>query len=120
MAEILLNWVDKVPSSDPIYNQNYKQGDVIAICPDGWVWSNAEQINPNWRIVKLPNVTVAAIQNLTYPVIDAVTGIPTKKRGSYINATLIPTSVANQINKNQVLTSNISQATLLSWIANHT
>ena len=117
MAEILLQWVDKVPSSDPLYGKNYKQGDVIALCPDGWAWSSLEQTNPNWRIVKLPNVTVAQIQNLIAVEFDPITEDIVNKRTSYINGTAIPKNVYNQIDKNQVLTSQIDYTTILGWIA---
>jgi hypothetical protein len=57
-----------------------KQGDVVAVCPDGWEWSTAElgvpvEGNPNgnhnfFRIVKLPNVTVAQASTLLPPEQD--------------------------------------------------
>jgi hypothetical protein len=33
-------------------------GDVVVVCPDGWGWSHAERNNPEWRIVKVPGMSV--------------------------------------------------------------
>lgn len=57
-----------------------KQGDVVAVQPDGWPWGACElgqvvQGNPNgnhpfFRIIKLPNVTVAQASNMLTPEQD--------------------------------------------------
>lgn len=58
-----------------------KQGDVIALKPDGWGWSAAElgqTDHPNFpkhnffRVVKLPNVTVAQASRMLAPEVDQV------------------------------------------------
>lgn len=49
--EFLIRVVDKGPGKD-----QSKRGDVIAACPDGHPWSNAERTNPEWRIVRAPVV----------------------------------------------------------------
>lgn len=57
-----------------------KQGDVIDVHPDGWIWGVCElgqivQGNPNgnhpfFRIIKLPNVTVNQASNMLAPELD--------------------------------------------------
>lgn len=60
MAELLVRVVDKRNLNDPYKDaQLTKRGDVIVVCPDGWAWSVKEQTNPEWRIVKLPQMTVS-------------------------------------------------------------
>lgn len=44
--EALIRLVDKGPAEDCS-----KRGDVIAVQPDGWAWSNEELTNPDWIIV---------------------------------------------------------------------
>lgn len=44
--ELLVRIVDKGP-----HDNQSKAGDVIAICPDGWEWSQAERTNPDWIII---------------------------------------------------------------------
>lgn len=49
----------------------YKRGDVIEVLPDGWQFSPAELSNPEWRILSLPNVTVAQASHLMSGEVDA-------------------------------------------------
>jgi hypothetical protein len=58
MAELLVWLVDKTNPDDFYLNaRQYKRGDVIAVCPDGWPWGREELNNPHWRIVKVPDMT---------------------------------------------------------------
>ena len=67
MAEVLVRVVDKV-SSDPYLDaQCTKRGDVIHVAPDGWSWGTKEIQNPDWRIVKLPNVSESDLAALLIP-----------------------------------------------------
>lgn len=52
MAELLVRVIDKI--NDDFYKncQCTKRGDVIAVKPDGWLWSSEELRNPDWRIIK--------------------------------------------------------------------
>ena len=54
MAEFLIRVHDKV-NPDSIYRdvRCLKRGDVVSVCPDGWVWSTRELTFPFWRIVKV-------------------------------------------------------------------
>ncbi len=58
MCEMLVRVVDKVNDDPYLDVQCTKRGDVIAIQPDGWVWGREELRNPDWRIVKVPGVSV--------------------------------------------------------------
>ncbi len=57
MAELLVRVVDKAPPSTS------RRGDVIAVQPDGWPWGRMEMANPDWRLVKLPHVSVEDARN---------------------------------------------------------
>lgn len=59
MCELLVRVSDKVNEDFYRNCQCTKRGDIISLCPDGWNWSTSEKTVPFWRIVKLPNVTVA-------------------------------------------------------------
>lgn len=61
MAEILLRVTDKTHQTEP--NRVTKRGDIIVVQADGWPWSRAEQTLSFWRIIKLPNITVAQAKN---------------------------------------------------------
>lgn len=68
MAELLIRVVDKPAHPDPYVDiQQSKRGDVIAVVPDGWAWSERERTNPEWRIVRVPGLTVAAAEELMTP-----------------------------------------------------
>ena len=49
--ELLLRIVDSGPDIE-----HTKCGDVIVVQPDGWTWSPRELENPDWRIVKIPDL----------------------------------------------------------------
>jgi len=109
MAEILIKWEDSGAAF------NYRKGDVIAICPNGWQWSNAEMTNPAWRIIKLPNIGMSIIEYLTSPDFN-LDGTVKNKRGNLLDTTKLPGAVRNQINNNQVVTFNITGPEVLAWI----
>jgi len=53
MAEFLIRVQDKVNPDSPYKDVKcMKRGDVISVCPDGWVWSVLELTVPHLRIVK--------------------------------------------------------------------
>jgi hypothetical protein len=59
MAELLVRVVDKVnKASARLDAQCTKRGDVIAVQPDGWTWGKQELVNPEWRILCVPGLTV--------------------------------------------------------------
>lgn len=68
MSELLVRIVDKVNDADPYLNAKCtKRGDVIVVVEDGWAWGGKEKANPEWRIVKLPKVTVSEAQAFLSP-----------------------------------------------------
>src|SRR5512140_1787643 len=65
MAEILIRIVDKTIPADSYRDQRFfKAGDVIHVAEDGWPWGNEELTNPDWRIVKLPGVSVDLLTDM--------------------------------------------------------
>lgn len=65
MAEFLIRIRDKPKDPDPYVDiKRSKRGDVICACPDGWVWSQNELTNPDWRIIKVPGLADAVSQQL--------------------------------------------------------
>lgn len=50
--ELLIRITDKHPVVAAQYEFASQRGDVIAACPDGWAWSDAERDNSEWIIVK--------------------------------------------------------------------
>lgn len=70
MCELLIRVTDKINSDTKANYQATKRGDVIVVVEDGWKWSEKEQKNPDWRIVKLPGVPVEALEYLTHSELD--------------------------------------------------
>lgn len=68
MAEMLVRTVDKVNAQDVYLDcKCTKRGMVIAICPDGWQWSQAEKTAPYWTIIKVPGVSVDDLSGYLAP-----------------------------------------------------
>lgn len=64
MAELLLRIVDKIGSTPAKDILSSKAGDVVVVCPDGWEWSQMELSSPAWKIIKMPGVDPAALNDL--------------------------------------------------------
>jgi len=78
MCEILVLALDKV-SDDPYLDaKQYKRGDVVAIRPDGWLWGKQELVNPLFRIIKVPRVTVSQASAFLGPELDTDPTNPSK------------------------------------------
>jgi hypothetical protein len=104
MCEILLCVKDMGRSGNlAIDCKAPQQGDIIDVHPDGWAWGRCElgQIvegNPNgnhnfFRVIKLPNVTVAQASTMLVPELDIDPLNPSpylQYRGFYLNKALIP------------------------------
>ena len=68
MAELLVRMVDKVNPNDYDLNLKcFKRGDVIDVHEDGWPWSAAEVLNPEWKIMYFPNGTMSAAESYLVP-----------------------------------------------------
>lgn len=63
MAEILLRVKDQI--NEDIYKtaRSTQRGDVISVQVDGWQWGTQEKIDPQYRILKLPNLSVIEGEN---------------------------------------------------------
>lgn len=93
MCEILVRVVDKT-NPDPYLDVGCtKRGDVIAVVEDGWGWGAEELRNPEWRIVKLPNVPAAMAQNFLAGEVDTDPARPSRmlrKRAIHLDLASFP------------------------------
>ena len=68
MCELLVRVVDKSNPDDPYLDARCtRRGDVITVQPDGWPWGVQEQLSPDWRIVRVPGVSVGDAASLLAP-----------------------------------------------------
>lgn len=70
MAEILIRVRDKVNTDPYLDSRCLKRGDVVCVVADGWAWGPEELTAPYWRIVKLPRVSVNAVESLLAREVD--------------------------------------------------
>lgn len=59
--ELLIRTIDKHVVVNTLHETSSQRGDVIAACPDGWVWSAAEEENPDWIIIGADITEVEAL-----------------------------------------------------------
>lgn len=78
MAELLVRVVDKVNPDFYANTKCLKRGDVIAVCEDGWGWGVEELANPDWRILKIPDMTVAEASVFLAPERNRDPGQPSR------------------------------------------
>lgn len=119
MAEILLCVKDKPPLAQRVTSEDWaqpQQGDVIVVLPNGWGWSVFELGSGSWRnrnngdavedisthpqgnhnffrVIKLPNVSVAAASTLLAPELplDPLNPSPfLQYRGFFLDKSKIP------------------------------
>ncbi len=116
MCEILLCTRDMGGHQAP------KQGDVIEVKPDGWGWGQCELgisvpgnphgNHPFFRVIKLPNVTVAQASNMLAPEVDVDPQNPSpylQYRARFLDRTKIPngafkTHVLDDLRAQQTIT----------------
>lgn len=68
MADLLIRIRDKESSGDAETDAlQFKRGDVIAVMPTPHPWSERERTNPDWRILRLPNIDAADLSALLRP-----------------------------------------------------
>ncbi len=68
MCEFLYRVSDKVNAADPYADARCtKAGDVITVAPDRWVWGVQEQLDPQYRILKVPGVATDDVASLLEP-----------------------------------------------------
>jgi hypothetical protein len=78
MSEVLVRVRNKVQADPYLSCKLHERGDVIVVCADGWAWSAAELTNPDWRIIKLPNVTVSQVDGFLGPEFDTDPAHPSR------------------------------------------
>jgi hypothetical protein len=72
LADLLIRIRDKETSGDAETDAlQFKAGDVVAVCDTPWPWSTTELTNPDWRILRLPLVTVQEVNDLLIPQLGA-------------------------------------------------
>jgi hypothetical protein len=64
--ELLVRIVDK-PKSGDVYLDAARTvaGDVIAFAPDGHIWGTEEVRNPDWRIIRVPGMSLTEAKAMT-------------------------------------------------------
>lgn len=79
--------VDKVNGDDPAKDARcLKRGDVVVVCRDGHPWSQLELDNPEWRIVKVPGMSLEEGELLTArPFVLPGLGDTTKRRAQSLD-----------------------------------
>ena len=70
MAELLIMNRHQQPDTHKDHQLAYRAGDVVAVCPDGWHWTEEERNHPRWTIVKIPGVDPKAFGHTTIPMND--------------------------------------------------
>jgi hypothetical protein len=88
--EILVRVVDKGPT-----RQHSQAGDVIAVCPDGWGWTQVELTNDDWRIVRVPILQTTADALLAGLPADSV--LPFIRRINKIDIPNIPQAIKDRL-----------------------
>jgi hypothetical protein len=70
---------------------------VIVVQPDGWVWGREEYSNPDWRIVKVPGITVSQASAFLGPEFDIDPYNPSRvlqRRAFKLDIANLPAAVA--------------------------
>ena len=79
MCELLIRVIDKINTKDPYLDARCtKRGDVICVQENGWNWGTEELINTDWRIVKIPSVSVDQASVFLSPEIEVDIHNPSK------------------------------------------
>lgn len=126
MAELLVRVQDKVNADLDLDLQCTKRGDVIAACPDGWPWSEAERTAPYWRIFKIPALPLDEALTLTTPELPADPLNPgrLRKRAQYLDvdailASALPQAIKDYLNDDtraqQTFTVTAPLSTVRAW-----
>ena len=70
-VDILFRNRDKVnPNDETLDVKCLKRGDIVVVVPDNHNWGKQELINPDWRIIKAPNLSEADTADFTDPEDD--------------------------------------------------
>ncbi len=109
MAEVLVRTVGKDQPDLTIASLASKAGDVIAVCPDGWGWTERELTNNDWRIISV-NILQTTIDSLLSRV--PVVGQPPRRRDWKIDFSLLPNpALFTGVRTQQIITLTRQQVT---------
>lgn len=125
MCEALIFVGDRV-SDDPYKDcKLFKKGDILAVQVDGWQWGKEELAHADFRILKLPNVTLAAAQAFIAGETNSDPGNPSRMlkprklcfdRQNVNLPAAIRSWFQDDTRSVQAFTSNITGAQLLNFI----
>lgn len=65
-------------------------GDVLVIFSDNHEFGGMELSNPAWRVIKVPEVDITILANLTSPGVATIPHGPTTFRLFFLNPTMLP------------------------------
>lgn len=126
VADLLIRVVDRHPAAVPEARRalSLGVGDVVTAQVTGHPWTAAELQNHEWRILRLPNVSVAGCAELLKPqlAVEALTPRVVRKRAARLSmaADAWPPAVrrwfADAERKVPILSNGMSEAALLSCI----
>lgn len=111
MAELLIWIEDQAPERHPLKAHTYLKGEVIAVCPDGWEWSERERTHPKWRLVKAPGVAANLLADLTIPRFAQVTGEIVLKRDQGIDVDALALPLRTRLLASQEITLSAGERT---------
>jgi hypothetical protein len=93
MAEFLVRIRDKEGHNVGLLGER----EVVSVCEDGWKWSRIELSNPDWRILKVPGMTVEEGEVFTMPEPVDTTRYIQRRRAFKIDVTVLPASIQEKI-----------------------
>ena len=105
MCELLIRVRDKEFADTYQKVKQLGRGDVVVVVENGWSWSQKELTNPDWRILKLPNILVDDVVDLLAPEENPTPGVPNR--------------MLQRVGKRLDL-SHVNLASLLAWIQDDT
>ena len=98
MCEVLLRVVDKInPDHILLDALCTKVGDVIVVVENGWSWGIEEKSNPEWKIIAIPDMSVAEALTFTEPD-DSGTVLVPRKRNKGVNFAKLPKPIEDALN----------------------
>ena len=89
MAEFLIRIRDKEGHNPGLLGER----EVVVVCEDGWPWSVLERTSPDWRIVKVPGMSLDEGDQFIVPEPVDETRFVRRRRAFKIDVQLLPPSV---------------------------
>lgn len=119
MCEVVIAFVDKMPSTEPLWPLNYLAFDILDVQVDGWPWTPTELGNTNWRFIKAPGVDPAVFAQFASCRLD-VQGNVIRFRDWCFDTTQVPSAVITFLQNNQIVTLTAAQANkAATWLRKH-